>query len=66
MAASHWSTRPSRDLVGRDQGTTISSESSAKQAAEFSRDVVDRSTLKLIERVLERRTTAIITEFEEK
>jgi len=49
-----------------DFSTSTSSESSTQQAAEFSRDVVDRSTSKLVERVLERRTTTTITEFEEK
>lgn len=48
-----------------DFATSSSSESSAKQASEFSRDVVDRSVSKIVERVLERRTTTI-EEFEEK
>jgi hypothetical protein len=49
-----------------DFGTSTSAESSAKQASEFSKDVLDRSVSKLVERVLERRTTTTITEFEEK
>ncbi|HEY7577120.1 MAG TPA: hypothetical protein VH855_05950 [Acetobacteraceae bacterium] len=49
-----------------DFATSTSSESSAKQASEFSKDVVSRSASKLVERVLERRTTTTITEFEEK
>lgn len=49
-----------------DYATSSSSESSAKQASEFSKDVVDRSVSKVVERVLERRTTTTIEEFEEK
>ena len=49
-----------------DFATSSSSESSAKQASEFSKDVVDRSVSKVVERVLERRTTTTIEEFEEK
>ncbi len=49
-----------------DFATSSSSESSAKQASEFSKDVVDRSISKVVERVLERRTTTTIEEFEEK
>lgn len=49
-----------------DFSTSTSSESSAKTATEFSKDVVDRSVSKLVERVLERRTTTTISEFEEK
>jgi hypothetical protein len=49
-----------------DFATSTSEESTTQQASEFSRDVVDRSTSKLVERVLERRTTTTITEFEEK
>ena len=49
-----------------DFATSTSSESSTKQATEFSKDVVARSASKLVERVLERRTTTTITEFEEK
>jgi hypothetical protein len=49
-----------------DFATSTSTESATKQASEFSRDVVDRSASKLVERVLERRTTTTITEFEEK
>jgi hypothetical protein len=49
-----------------DFATSSSSESSSKQASEFSKDVVDRSISKVVERVLERRTTTTIEEFEEK
>lgn len=49
-----------------DVATSTSTESSTKQASEFSKDVVARSVSKLVERVLERRTTTTITEFEEK
>ena len=49
-----------------DFSTATSSESSAKTATEFSKDVVDRSVSKLVERVLERRSTTTISEFEEK
>ena len=49
-----------------DFATSSSSESSAKQASEFSKDVVDRSVSKVVERVLERRTTTTIEEFKEK
>lgn len=49
-----------------DYATSTSTESSVKQASEFSKDVVDRSISKLVERVLERRTVTTITEFEEK
>lgn len=49
-----------------DFSTATSAESSAKTATEFSKDVVDRSVSKLIERVLERRSTTTISEFEEK
>ncbi|MFM0389281.1 hypothetical protein [Paraburkholderia dipogonis] len=49
-----------------DYATTTATESSAKQATEFSKDVVARSASKLVERVLERRTVTTITEFEEK
>lgn len=49
-----------------DFATNSSSESSAKQASEFSKDVVDRSISKVVARVLERRTTTTIEEFEEK
>jgi hypothetical protein len=46
--------------------TSTSSESSTRQASEFSKDVVARSVSRLVERVLERRTTTTISEFEEK
>jgi hypothetical protein len=49
-----------------DFSTATSSESSAKTATEFSKDVVDRSVSKLVERVMERRSTTTISEFEEK
>jgi len=49
-----------------DFATSTSSESSTKQASEFSKDVVARSASKLVERILERRSTTTITEFEEK
>jgi hypothetical protein len=49
-----------------DVSTSTSTESAVKQASEFSKDVVSRSVSKLVERVLERRTTTTITEFEEK
>ena len=49
-----------------DFATSTSTESSTKQASEFSKDVVARSASKLVERVLERRSTTTINEFEEK
>jgi hypothetical protein len=49
-----------------DYSTATSTESSVKQATEFSKDVVSRSVSKLTERVLERRTVTTISEFEEK
>jgi hypothetical protein len=49
-----------------DVATSTSEESSTKQASEFSKDVVARSVSKLVERVLERRTTTTIEEFVEK
>jgi hypothetical protein len=49
-----------------DFATSTSSESSTKQASEFSKDVVARSASKLVERVLERRSVTTISEFEEK
>ena len=49
-----------------DFATSVSAESAAKQASEFSKDVVERSVSKLVERILERRTVTTITEFEEK
>jgi hypothetical protein len=49
-----------------DFATSTSEESTTQQASEFSRDVVERSTSKLVERVLERRTSTTLTEFEEK
>lgn len=48
-----------------DFATSTSTESAAKQASEFSKDVVTRSTSKLTERVLQRRTETTLTEFEE-
>ena len=49
-----------------DFSTSVSTESAEKQATQFSKDVVERSTSKLVERVLERRSVTTITEFEEK
>jgi hypothetical protein len=49
-----------------DFATKSSSEESTKQASEFSKDVVTRSVTKVVERVLERRSTTTISEFEEK
>ncbi len=49
-----------------DFATSHSSEESAKQASEFSKDVVSRSVSKVVERVLERRSTTTLAEFEEK
>jgi len=49
-----------------DFSTSTAHESATKTASEFSKDVVDRSVSKLIERVLERRSTTTISEFEEK
>jgi hypothetical protein len=49
-----------------DFATKSSSEESTKQASEFSKDVVTRSVSKVVERVLERRSTTTISEFEEK
>jgi hypothetical protein len=49
-----------------DVATSTSSASSTKTASEFSKDVVARSVSKLVERVLQRRSTTTITEFEEK
>lgn len=49
-----------------DLATSTATSSSTKQATEFSKDVVTRSVSTLVERVLERRTTTTITEFEEK
>jgi hypothetical protein len=49
-----------------DFSTQQSDQESVKQASEFSKDVVDRSVSKVVQRVLERRTTTTITEFEEK
>ena len=46
--------------------TSNSSESSVKQASEFSQDVVERSVARLVERVLERRSITTTLEFEEK
>ncbi|MCS0500446.1 hypothetical protein [Protaetiibacter mangrovi] len=46
--------------------TSHSSEESTRQASEFSKDVVSRSVSKVVERVLERRSTTTISEFEEK
>lgn len=49
-----------------DFSTSTATESATKQASEFSKDVVARSVSKLVERVLERRSTTTISEFEEK
>ncbi len=46
--------------------TSHSSEESARQASEFSKDVVARSVSKVVERVLERRSSTTISEFEER
>ncbi|MDQ4212558.1 hypothetical protein [Microbacterium capsulatum] len=48
-----------------DFATNHSSEESTKQASEFSKDVVARSVSKVVDRVLERRTTTTLEEFEE-
>src|SRR5207247_2986523 len=52
--------------MNTDVATSVSTESSARQASEFSKDVVERSVSKLVERILARRTVTTITEFEEK
>jgi hypothetical protein len=49
-----------------DFSTHSSSEESTKQATEFSKDVVARSVSKVTERVLQRRSTTTVSEFEEK
>lgn len=49
-----------------DFATNHSSEESTKQASEFSKDVVARSVSKVVDRVLERRTTTTLNEFEER
>ncbi len=49
-----------------DVATSTSTASSTKTASEFSKDVVARSVSKLVQRVLQRRSTTTITEFEEK
>lgn len=49
-----------------DFATSTATESATKQATEFSKDVVARSVTKLVQRVLERRSTTTISEFEEK
>lgn len=49
-----------------EYATQTTTESAAKQAAEFSKDVVARSVSKIVERVREQRTTTNINEFEEK
>ena len=49
-----------------DFATDHSSEESAKQASQFSKDVVARSVSKVVDRVLERRTTTTLNEFEER
>lgn len=49
-----------------DFATSTATQSATKQASEFSKDVVARSASKLVERVLERRSTTTISEFEEK
>jgi hypothetical protein len=48
-----------------DFATSTATESAAKQASDFGKDVVDRSVSKLSERVLERRSVTTISEFEE-
>ncbi|EOD66599.1 hypothetical protein [Amycolatopsis vancoresmycina] len=48
-----------------DFATSTATQSAAKQASDFGKDVVDRSVSKLSERVLERRSTTTIAEFEE-
>ena len=48
-----------------DFATNHSSEESTRQASEFSKDVVSRSVSKVVERVLERRSTTTLNEFEE-
>ncbi|MBO0901167.1 hypothetical protein J1G43_14470 [Cellulomonas sp. zg-ZUI22] len=47
-------------------GTASSSEETAKQSTEFGKDVVTRAASKVVDRVLERRSTTTVTEFEEK
>jgi hypothetical protein len=49
-----------------DLATSVAIQSATSTAAEFSKDVVARSVSSLVERVLERRTTTTISEFEEK
>ena len=49
-----------------DYATSTTTESTTKQASEFSKDVIARSASKLVARVLERRSSTTITEFEEK
>lgn len=49
-----------------DFSTKTAKESTSKLASEFSKDVVARSVAKLTERVLDRRSTTTINEFEEK
>ena len=49
-----------------DFSSSTSAESSVHQATEFSKDVVNRSVSKVVERVLERRSITTISEFEEK
>jgi hypothetical protein len=48
-----------------DFATSVSTDSSVKQASEFSKDVVERSASKLVERILERRSVTTLTQFEE-
>lgn len=48
-----------------DFATSTTTESAAKQASEFSKEIVDRSTSKLTERILERQTVTTLSEFEE-
>ncbi|MFH0179116.1 hypothetical protein ACIA6D_42755 [Streptomyces cacaoi] len=49
-----------------DYATKTATESSVRQATEFSKDLVNRSVSKVVERVLERRSVTTIEEFEEK
>jgi hypothetical protein len=58
---------PTTEVKANAEGaTSVSSETSIRQATEFSKDVVDRTVSKVVERVLERRSVTMISEFEEK
>ncbi|MGW1273425.1 hypothetical protein, partial [Streptomyces sp. NPDC002491] len=49
-----------------DYATKTATESSVRQSTEFSKDLVNRSVSKVVERVLERRSVTTVEEFEEK